>query len=76
MIMSVSGRSRVRASFDAFLFRAEQDRWVNFTGGDTFECACKVQLLENEAGYVVNCKHDGQVNLDASRTFILNLILY
>ena len=71
--MSVSGRSRVRASFDALLYRAEQGRWVNFTGGDIRdrECTCKVQLLENETGYVVNCKHDGQVNLGACVQFLI-----
>ena len=61
--MNVVGR--VRASFDALLLRAQQDRWVNFTGEGTRECACKVQLIQNEVGYLLNCKQDGQVNFDA-----------
>ena len=61
--MNVAGR--VRASFDALLLRAEQNRWVNFTGEGTRQCACKVQLIQSEAGYLLNCKQDGQVNFDA-----------
>ena len=52
---------RVRASFDALFFRSEQGRWVNLNSGDTR--SCKVQLLQNEAGYALNCRQDGQVKL-------------
>ena len=70
--MNVAGR--VRASFDALLLRAEQDRWVNFTGEGTRQCACKVQLIQSEAGYLLNCKQDGQVILTHAYT-TLHLIV-
>lgn len=62
--MNVAGR--VRASFDAQLFRSAQGRWANFNS-NTREY--KVQLLQNEGGYLLNCKQDGQVSF-GGRNFI------
>lgn len=68
--MNVTGR--VRASFDTLLYRGEHGEWVNFISGDTREC--KVQLLQNEAGYVLNCKQDGQVGLTFNTLMDINFI--
>jgi len=52
------------ATFDALLFRSEQGRWANFVNG-----GCQIQLFQNDMGYVLQCRQEGQVKSNIWRMY-------